>query len=220
MVIIDKVKDYYDYVVGIYGRDEDVIFDRRGSTILATEVLNEFFNKNKMYSDRPKCIEKNKFILFGKDTIDYSKPIGRIFFVLLEIGFMHYMFKLERYLDDTDNNKVCIDVELLEKKRVKKKLSKVAIDYFQAYCRYDNRIQIKNATQSAERNVIMRDTWIPKFIAPEEVWNNIYEYLLSCKDKKIIDSRTDVQKAESHGFNKESFRNPITLKELEKTNKK
>ena len=217
MVIIDKVKDYYDYVVGICGRDEDIIFARRGSTVLATEVLNVYFNKQKSYNDRPKRLEKRGYHL--NSMIDYSKPIGRIFYMLLEIGFMHYIFKLERYLDDTDSNKVCIDVELLETKRVDKKLGNVAIGYWDMYYRYDNTLQVSNPNKQPDSNIIMRDTWIPSFISPEEVWNNIYDYLLSCKDKEITDSRTDVQKAESHGFNKESFRNPITLKELEKQTK-
>ena len=57
-------------------------------------------------------------------------------------------------------------------------------------------------------NPIMDGTWSPSFIAAEEVWNNITDYLLSIKEPEIIDNRTDVQHLESHGFDKKtSFRN-------------
>lgn len=57
-------------------------------------------------------------------------------------------------------------------------------------------------------NPIMEKTWIPKIIPAQDVWNNISDYLLAIKDKPIVDNRTDVEHAESHGFDKKtSFRN-------------
>lgn len=57
-------------------------------------------------------------------------------------------------------------------------------------------------------NPILDGTWIPSMIPATEVWNNITDYLLSIKEPKIVDNRTDVQHLESHGFDKKtSFRN-------------
>lgn len=57
-------------------------------------------------------------------------------------------------------------------------------------------------------NPIMADTWIPSVIPAEDVWNNVTDYLLAIKEKPIIDNRTDIEHAESHGFDKKtSFRN-------------
>jgi len=57
-------------------------------------------------------------------------------------------------------------------------------------------------------NPIMEGTWIPSLIPAEEVWNNITDFLLSIKEPPVIDTRTDVQHLESHGFDKKtSFRN-------------
>ena len=39
MKIIDSKKDYYDYVSGIYGIDDKIIFDRRGSKVLEKYIL-------------------------------------------------------------------------------------------------------------------------------------------------------------------------------------
>lgn len=59
-----------------------------------------------------------------------------------------------------------------------------------------------------DENPILADTWIPSLIPAEEVWNNISDFLLSIKEPKIVDNRTDVQHLESHGFDKKtSFRN-------------
>ena len=59
-----------------------------------------------------------------------------------------------------------------------------------------------------DENPIFEGTWIPSIIPAEEIWNNVTDYLLSIKEPKIVDNRTDVQHLESHGFDKKtSFRN-------------
>jgi hypothetical protein len=37
MKIIDNKKDYYDYLAGILGVDDLVVYDRRGSVVLGSE---------------------------------------------------------------------------------------------------------------------------------------------------------------------------------------
>ena len=55
---------------------------------------------------------------------------------------------------------------------------------------------------------ILKHTPIPKFISAKEIFLNIYSYLSSKRDIKIEDSRSDIMKLESAGFDKiESFRN-------------
>jgi hypothetical protein len=39
MRILDKHKDYYDYLAGIYGIDNTVFFDRRGSIPLTNDII-------------------------------------------------------------------------------------------------------------------------------------------------------------------------------------
>lgn len=57
-------------------------------------------------------------------------------------------------------------------------------------------------------NPIFAGTWVPSCISPEDVWNNVTDYLLSLKEKPIIDRRTDIEHLESAGFDKKSsFRN-------------
>jgi len=38
MKIVDNKKDFYDYVVGEYGIDDMIVFDRRNSVIIQTDI--------------------------------------------------------------------------------------------------------------------------------------------------------------------------------------
>lgn len=44
MIIISRRKDYYDYLVGVYGRDEKKVFNRR-SDITSKEILHSDFGR-------------------------------------------------------------------------------------------------------------------------------------------------------------------------------
>ena len=62
--------------------------------------------------------------------------------------------------------------------------------------------------RSRVENPILADTFIPKMIPPTDIWQALYEYLSSLRDKPFTDTRTDTQKLESAGFDrKTSFRN-------------
>ena len=57
-------------------------------------------------------------------------------------------------------------------------------------------------------NPILTGTFITKIVPPSNIWQALYEYLSSLKNKPFTDTRTDVQKLESAGFDKKtSFRN-------------
>lgn len=59
-------------------------------------------------------------------------------------------------------------------------------------------------------NPILMKSWITKYITPDEIWNNLYEYISSLRDKEIVDTRTNDMHIESNGFDKkESFRGKI-----------
>ena len=110
MKIIDNKKDYYDYLASIYGIDDLVVYDRRGSVSLNS---------------------------------DKALPLG-----------MEYYFS--------------------------------------------QRILWQDKPLSAKQY------WIP----PTDIWQALYTHLSSIRDKPFTDTRSDVQKLESAGFDKKtSFRN-------------
>lgn len=143
---------------------------------------------------------------------------GRIFHFVLEIGLHHYYFEVERYLDDDDETKLHLNYGLIRKKDISKdeKISYAPIciapvihkNHSWFYGNGNDEFVINDDTREQKiDNPILYSTYIPKFIDAYEVWNNLYEYISSLRDKDFEDTRTNEQHIESHGFDKKiSFR--------------
>lgn len=205
MKIIGKYKDYYDYIQGKYGIDEDVILDRRNFVWDVPATYKPF--------------NPDPYVLYRfRNLKEYSYE------VLLQTGFVQYLIEVQHNLDGTNvptlvkkfESEVnigscpvllmppeiiyCIsesfykklkDYDLNDIKSIKKSFEKKELDFFRA-------VELP----------ILKDTFIPKIIPAEEVYNNIYNYLLYMKEPKVVDMRTNKQKIEGKGFDyKESFRN-------------
>lgn len=217
MKLISKgKKDYYDYLTGFYGIDEDVVYDRSESHVFRSGIHPEdpeWFDTSKRYNDihlRPVKKYRQKKGAFGRGEI-VTVMEGRVSELILEVGYERYRFSINRYLDDNDNVK--LDVKLIEKAHSSKKfidgvpVLMVSISGVTSYRELAN-MELNHSRYYIYKNPIMMYTWIPKFIPADEMYNLIYNYLISTKDKKIEDNRTDVQKLESKGFDKKtSFRN-------------
>lgn len=229
MKIIDNKKDYYDYLSGIYGIDELIVFDRRNSKMLKSlgtlpPGMEECFNATKLEGDRPKEAktgwnvrsyhdrnetEKNDLFFSRKTFLE-----GRVFHFILEVGSNQYCFEVERWLNSLDNNEVCLDYWLLKSKYdIKSRFfdSPIGIAPCQLPYRWRGpEIDWEKQDVDMDRlivNPILSGTYITKLIPPEEIWKAIYELLSSQKEKPIIDTRSDIQKLESAGFDKKiSFR--------------
>lgn len=258
MVIISKLKDYYDYIVSTMGRDELVVYDRRdafpidptkkwGDNVdrqcLADCNANinynveRWFRKEPIYGDKKREFIKrwntNK-ILEYKEQNDETKDMswrkkdkirnsweeikeGQVYHFVLEVGYHHYFFEVERYIDDDDESRLHLNYGLIEKKRIDKdkKISYAPVSLCPcSYKKYgwlygdEGKFDVSRDMLAQKiDNPILYSTYIPKFIDPYEMWNNIYEYISSLRDKEIVDTRTNEQHIESHGFDKRiSFR--------------
>ena len=222
MKIITKngIKDYYDYLQGVRGMDELVVYDRRDCTFIKGSTIKEgdypqvsFFDTCHYGTDKPK-LSIRRYLSKKIENHDGSyKGLpkfvmeGEVCHPLIEIGFHDWIFEVERYLDD--NEKLCLDVSLVKKFENKtERLSEAPInigELKQPYYHWGNVLRSKTACLI--QNPIMLHTWIPRFIPAEEVWDALYEYISSLNDKDIVDNRTDIEKVESHGFDKKtSFR--------------
>lgn len=251
MKILDKRKDYYDYLQGIYGIDELVVYDRRDSFPIDVSkpicdrgtYCRDYYNANcdrwfrreilfddekrmeKKYYQSSSAIKKRERELEDKKRQDAlskghkpPKPTlptnikeGKIFHFVLEVGFYHYYFEVERYIDDNDDSKLVLKYVLFDKIRVDKdkRLSYAPMSIVPAtklYYRDKFRITDENREQLI-KNPILYATYIPKCIEAKDIWNELYEYISSLRDKEFVDSRTNDQHIESHGFDKKiSFR--------------
>lgn len=224
-------KDYYDYLQQVYGQDELVVYDRRDAfPIDPTKRWGHFYNSRveDWFCNEPICFDKQRVTikrwkskkLLGekgdsKKSLEDIKE-GRVLYFVLEVGYHHYYFEVERYIDDEDENKVCLNYGLVKKRDIDKgeKISQAPIclcpiTYNKHW--YDKGNGDFEVTEWDMRfkidNPILALTYIPKFIDAHEIWNNLYEYISSLRDKEFTDTRTNDQHIESHGFDKRiSFR--------------
>jgi len=202
-------KDYYDYLQNYLGIDELVVYDRRKSFPIDINCfyigygLDDIFKKEK---DKTYDIKRRLVKRYG---IKVPVMEGRFFYFVVESGYYHYFFNVERYLDD--NDKVILKPQLIEKKKIGKeqRLSDCPLSICTdvQYARNRGTISVAKNSRNVVENPILKNTYIPKFIDAREMWNNLYEYISSLRDKEFEDTRTNDQHIESHGFDKKiSFR--------------
>lgn len=183
MRIISKVKDYYDYLVGIRGLDEDIVYDRRNCF-----VFNEFHH--------------GEFIKGGKMKYSFLP----IYHYLLEVGYTQYLFSLVP-------KEGAADVKLIKRFKVVEKKSNSPISLMRVkynVYRKSTEIEYTKRLDLIWENPILKNTWVPTFISAEEIYDDLYDYLISIREPQITDNRTDVEKLEAKGFDRKiSFRHPI-----------
>ena len=208
-------KDYYDYLTGIYGMDEKIVFDRRKFTILS-RLDHPILSYDMLEKDAPKR-KVYPWLWKDKQVPEYE---GIKFHCLLEVGLKWFFFEVERYLDN--ESRLCIDWKLVKEKEISKRqrVGKSPISFFKSYASYGyygwniglteneryHKIEVKE--EDTVSNPILTGTPIPSIIRAEEIYNLLYTYIASLNDKEIVDTRSDIQKTEAAWFDrKTSFRN-------------
>ena len=219
MKIIDNKKDYYDFLVGKYGIDELIVFDRRNSVYIQTNIVPKnyidfMFSNVKSEKDCYPTTERN-YQKFKRGWKKINDKKGKVYHYILKVGDLLYLFQVERYLIDNDNVKV--QTRLIDVQENKGRLyddCPLAIlplnDFHFHFLGHNDKLLIKKR-HIIEKEIIkmpfLKNTPIPKFISPEEIYFDIYNYLSAKKEKKFEDKRTDIQKIVSKGFDtKMSFR--------------
>ena len=216
MKIIDKRKDYYDYLVGTYGLDSDIVFDRRESITLNSEFWfnNQYPNIGAKLPDtlsslpqkrkEPILCNDNKIPIFGLDIR-----------LTLSIGKFTYNILLDRYVEEDgktiggSNHIIGIyNRDDKEKYPISFILGRGSVYGGNLAGHYHKIEHGQLQGYYAIDNVILNGTWITKLFPATVVWEDVYDFLSSQKDKEIIDTRTDKEKIISAGFDtKTSFRN-------------
>lgn len=211
MLILGKIKDYYDYIIGIYGVDNNIIYDRRKCTLLDKIPSLEYFTNNKLSVDSVKTLQNN-WVLLDNGKHNFEKTMcGKFYYYILEIGYCHIYFQVERYLNE--NDKVIIEPTLLQIKKDCDKISSFPMAIIPLYGfgthKHRDVSWLKPSKGQIDNfpNPILSSSYISGFIDADFVYNELYNYFISTKEKNIKDNRNDIQKLESHGFDKKiSFR--------------
>lgn len=199
MKIIDNKKDFYDYLAGINGIDEYVTYDRRNS-VVARKSLDGYLKPFNSLHNEP----SRDYYVYLQAGEDYKKR----FLLRREVTKDNIKFIVEEYDIDEKMRRQTkkswmpwwvsdpyygVDKDLVSPQ------APLILAYRETGSRWNSWDYVKNP--------ILVGLPLVGFLSAQEIWDGIYNYLLKMKEPEIIDSRTDEEKAESHGFDrKTSFR--------------
>jgi hypothetical protein len=207
MKIIDNKKDYYDYLVGYYGLDDYVVYDRR--------------------KNDPNCTLDNvvakSLPRFGKGISVYDTDGETRFKVSLWAGHNMLTKILDVKVDKKAGTKTFVWNDYQEWMKMESR--KAWWKYTRHEKEWESRLP-KRVTPETPlvlyisevnyrihtedyiiTNPILEGSIFTNILSAQEVYEGIYNYLLECKEPKIEDKRNDIEHLESHGFDKKtSFR--------------
>jgi len=211
MYIIDRNRDYYDYLSNVYGVDKGIVFDRRGSIRLENNWFSAGFS-----------------IVLAKYSRDDS------LYFILEVGTIQYLIKAydPKWIESPFAQVSHYKIELVRKFQDQKhryeapiSIRRVRLSHWwrwgknpfenrQQYIqteRYEELILEPHYLAEAVNLPILAETKLTSFIDADEIWKEIMNYISSLNnDIDVSIPMTDVEKAEQHGFDKKtSFRHPI-----------
>lgn len=206
MYILDKNKDYYDYLSGIYGVDKSITFDRRCSTVVSNIDIAYITLRSRAASKQKE--EKH---------------------ILLEVGNTQYVFEVDIYSRDGGVygwTPFTISVKLICIFKDNKNYSGEEMAFIPVTPKHyfswkgesaSKRINsIGDLTLLLDHKVsrpILKNTFVPAYISPEEIWKELSNFISSKQNDKNVDIiNSDTDKIINHGFDKRSsFRHPIKL---------
>ncbi len=185
MYIISKYKDYYDYLNGIYGIDEKVILDRRAgvTNIIITPVLGSHCTFklavcNTLYTA---LVDRDKNIYWGEEMkpfCTYNKSYG---WVYRGDGKIWNGAKIQIEPQPTKVNQE----------------ENCPIVYVHGH-RDQSRVHFPR----------LSDYRIASIYPAEEIYKDLYNWIVKQSEPVVTDTRKDIEKVVSHGFDKiTSFRN-------------
>ena len=213
MYILDKNKDYYDYLAKLYGVDKTITYDHRGSiTLTELTFLKKIAPSYDEYENKHYFEDNKKKYLF-----------------IVEVGTTQYLFKMYdiHYKLEMNIYSPCsCKYELLRifkdnKHYYEKEITIVPVSRNRYYIGYNWRdwnnekvvsfLELRELLDRRISNPILKDTVIPAHIKDVEVWKDLSNYISSkYNDKTITIKNSDVSKLQNHGFDKvTSFRHPI-----------
>lgn len=196
MKIISKYKDYYDYIVGIWGEDPLLVLDRR---------VDHHFKLDHSPYDTKITLHICNYAYDGyvlKDNIYYGDELKH--FQTHELGYF-----------DKRNNPTCVIIDnnsLRYKNYFNRQMSsnlyntKPYISKLNIQEDCPILIQIGNHVNKYPK---LSDLQTYKILPPETIWHMLYEWLSQrlTKNEPTVPIGTDSIRIQSHGFDlKTSFR--------------
>lgn len=217
MKIIDKHKDYYDYLQGIWGQDPKAIYVRNNVKVFSPEDYPSFLEKK--LPDGIDAYQGEIILTCGlKEHHIYVENFGN--------GPFLEEFLCVNVQRAKDSAPLVLEWYVNEWKTIRSKWSPAPrpMDSYCAWAKilsqsFNNRKKNRSGRLLPIfelRSEPIKARWenpilasLPfTFVPAEEVFSGIYDFLLASHDTDIPDNRTDIEKLEAAGFDrKTSFRN-------------
>lgn len=188
MKIISKYKDYYDYLAGIYGIDEYLVYDRT-KCYIEPYIPSNYSKVNLHIGEwQIQGIWMDGKVLYGEEVIPYIKKNNHYF----------YSNEKDKYyvLNDSYNTRI-----------LKKPIN---LGDKSPTWEYECPILIKNGRGTFGLNPILKTYNVSKVFSAHEVWIILNEWLgkLKTKNEKPVPIGDDNLRLLAHGYDlKTSFRN-------------
>ena len=200
MKIISKHKDYYDYIVGIYGEDPNLVYDRRVRNIKRFDVI----------VDSPRVLTPIKFFICGLIYNVYyfrekfyctAEQIYELNEILHEedYNYVHGNYRNKKpSLEDLQDYVKCIKTDINMRLR-----QPVLVQGGSEWALKDGR-GFNNYYSLPHLETYGAATWYPA----QDIYQDIVAFIGWLKDHpEIPDKMTNDEKILSHGFDiKKSFR--------------
>ena len=201
MKIISKYKDYYDYLQGIRGIDSKVVLDRSESTYNKRYTMMSIHELNVLHIhicglayDGVYC-SKKKRTFWGEQLSEVASEITTY------QGWDGVKNKMMdnpapvAYIQPDKNYKERKMVFIEPRPSNLNELTKCPI--VEGY-------NLRNYTLYPH----LKDFDFGSVLTPEEIWDQLYNWIVKMNEPSVQDNRTDEEKIKSNGFDtKTSFRN-------------
>lgn len=206
MYILDKNKDYYDYLSHIYGVDKSITYDRRGSIVVSDEQLlglcvRRFQREREVFG----LLEIGYIqYLFEFSNIQYrTEPLSSIETPYKCDSKVIYIFKDNKHYFDKEITFCACDLQRANYFSWKLWRKPLVITSFKE--------NVKLAAGYKIENPILRDTMLVQHIEGLDIWKELSTFISSkYNDKTILIKNTDKDLIVNHGFDvKTSFRYPV-----------
>lgn len=206
MKIISNFKDYYDYLQGIYGVDEKIVYERihQYSNINGEWIKNPI-HKPSPYSNYEKYYVAICDVIYAVYIIDGNFYFGLNYYSYKEGEYDYFtknmnLSNLKSFTDDLNRN---------TSHGTKKNFYHLKITNLNSINNCPVLLVNKDwgsGFYASNKNIKLSDFGVNQIISPNDMYLKISQFL--SKEKEIKDSRTNKEKIVGNGFDlKTSFRN-------------
>ena len=212
MKIISKFKDYYDYLVSVYGLDEVMVYDRRTDYLEKPSITSD----DRSYHYKIAICGQFYNIYLYKDkfyyTVDELVVLDKLLKKNRKETIVHYHWNekdpvktTQRHFDET-NKTTDINIRLRQPVVIKSyygkmDVTKVDDNSDRYYTFFDTNKKVTSSWNMCNLTEFGLATYVPA----DEMYQKIYAFISWLKDHpEIPNKQSNEEKLLSHGFDKKS----------------